>query len=216
LKKTIYFLLILVNVGCLQNQQTLENKTERIPYYNSPDFTPVWPVDKSQIDTIHSIPNFQFTNQNNRKVTQDNFKGKIHVMNCFFTVCPSLCPKIMGNMKAVQKAFKQDENVLIVSFSVMPDRDNVNVLHKYAAENQIIDNKWQLLTGDKKRIYQLARKGYFADENLGAQKGENDFLHSENFILVDKNLHIRGIYNGTLQLEIEQLIEDIKNLEAEE
>jgi len=89
------------------------------------------------------------------------------------------------------------------------------LLRNYATKNQIIDNKWHLLTGDKKQIYQLARKSYFADENLGVQKGENDFLHTENFILVDKNLHIRGIYNGTLSLEIEQLIKDIRTLEKE-
>ncbi len=216
MKNVIYFLFFLANFACKQNQTLNGNTKEPIPYYNSPDFTPIWTSEKTQIDTIHIIPNFQFTNQNNQKITQDNFKGKIHVMNCFFTICPSLCPKIMGNMKSVQRAFKQDKNVLIASFSVMPDKDNVDVLHKYAAENQILANKWQLITGDKKQIYQLARNGYFADENLGVQKGENDFLHSENFILVDKKLHIRGIYNGTLQLEIEQLIEDIKNLEAEE
>lgn len=118
-------------------------------------------------------------------------------------------------MKHVQEAFKADKNVLIASYSVMPDRDSVTVLREYANKNRIIDNKWQLLTGDKGQIYKIARKSYFADENLGVQKGENDFLHTENFILIDKNLHIRGIYNGTLQLEIEQLIKDVKSLEKE-
>jgi protein SCO1/2 len=121
----------------------------------------------------------------------------------------------MGNMKVVQDSLKNDKNFLIASYSVMPERDSVSALRKYATENQIIDNKWHLLTGDKRLIYQLARKSYFADENLGVQKGINDFLHTENFILVDKKLHIRGIYNGTLSLEIEQLIKDIKTLEKE-
>lgn len=118
-------------------------------------------------------------------------------------------------MKVVQDSFQHDKNFIIASYSVMPDRDSVPMLRSYATKNQIIDNKWHLLTGDKKQIYQLARKSYFADENLGVQKGENDFLHTENFILVDKNLHIRGIYNGTLSLEIEQLIKDIQALEKE-
>ncbi len=118
-------------------------------------------------------------------------------------------------MKVIQDSLQQDKNFLITSYSVMPERDSVSALRKYATENQIIDNKWHLLTGGKKQIYQLARNSYFADENLGVQKGLNDFLHTENFILVDKNLHIRGIYNGTLQLEIYQLLKDIKTLKSE-
>jgi protein SCO1 len=192
-----------------------ENQEKSLPFYHTADFTPEWIADKSQLDTLHTLANFEFTNQNNQKVTQETFKRKIHVMNCFFTICPSLCPKIMGNMKVVQDFFQHDKNVIIASYSVTPERDSVSVLRKYATKNQIIDNKWHLLTGDKKQIYQLARKSYFADENLGVQKGVNDFLHTENFILVDKNLHIRGIYNGTLQLEIEQLIKDILELEKE-
>jgi protein SCO1/2 len=121
----------------------------------------------------------------------------------------------MGNMKVVQDSLKNDKNFIIASYSVMPDRDSVATLRSYATENQIIDNKWHLLTGSKKQIYEIARKSYFADENIGVQKGVNDFLHTENFILVDKNLHIRGIYNGTLLLEIDQLIKDIRALENE-
>ena len=118
-------------------------------------------------------------------------------------------------MMTIQKEFKNDKNVLIASYSVMPERDSVSVLRNYANTHNILDDKWQLLTGDKKEIYKIARHSYFADEKLGIQKGENDFLHTENFILVDKNLHIRGIYNGTLPLDIEQLIKDIRELERE-
>lgn len=196
-------------ISCSQNQE------KTLPYYHTADFTPHWIYDKSQLDTLHTLANFNFTNQNNQKFTQENLRGKIHVACFFFTICPSLCPKIMGNMKVVQDSLQHDKNFLITSYSVMPERDSVSALRKYATENQIIDNKWHLLTGDKKQIYQLARKSYFADENLGVQKGINDFLHTENFILVDKNLHIRGIYNGTLQLEINQLLKDVKTLESE-
>jgi protein SCO1 len=192
-----------------------ENQEKSLPFYHTADFTPEWIADKSQLDTLHTLANFEFTNQNNQKITEENLRGKIHVACFFFTICPSLCPKIMGNMKVVQDFFQHDKNVIIASYSVTPEYDSVSVLRKYATKNQIIDNKWHLLTGDKKQIYQLARKSYFADENLGVQKGVNDFLHTENFILVDKNLHIRGIYNGTLQLEIEQLIKDIGELEKE-
>lgn len=212
--KNIFFLIICFVFFSCSIKQKKEDKNG-LPYYHTADFTPVWLTDKSQLDTLHALANFEFTNQNNQKITQDTFKGKIHVMNCFFTICPSLCPKIMGNMKVVQDSLKNDKNFIIASYSVMPDRDSVATLRSYATDNQIIDNKWHLLTGSKKQIYEIARKSYFADENIGVQKGVNDFLHTENFILVDKNLHIRGIYNGTLQLEIEQLIKDIRALENE-
>ncbi|MES2517095.1 MAG: SCO family protein [Bacteroidota bacterium] len=209
MKRIITLILWILIISCTKKQE------KSLPFYHTADFTPQWIADTSQLDTLHTLANFEFTNQNNQKITQENLRGKIHVACFFFTICPSLCPKIMGNMKMVQDSLKNDKSFLIASYSVMPERDSVSALRKYATENQIIDNKWHLLTGDKKQIYQLARKSYFADENLGVQKGVNDFLHTENFILVDKNLHIRGIYNGTLSLEIEQLIKDIRVLEKE-
>jgi protein SCO1 len=212
--KNIRFLVCFIFVfSCSKKQE--KNEQKGLPYYHTPDFTPQWLSEKSQLDTLHSLSNFEFTNQNNQKITQNSFKGKVHVACFFFTICPSLCPKIMGNMKVVQDSLKNDKNFLIASYSVMPDRDSVSVLRRYASDNQIIDNKWHLMTGDKKQIYEIARKSYFADENIGVQKNKNDFLHTENFILVDKNLHIRGVYNGTLQLEIEQLIKDIRELEKQ-
>ena len=212
--KTFFSIIILTIFisTCTQKQASTPNE-QGIPYFHTPDFTPIWLTDKSQLDTLHTIANFTFKNQKGENISPKNFKGKIHVANFFFTICPSLCPKIMGNMQTIQKEFRGDKNVLIASYSVMPDHDSVSVLRNYANNHNILDNKWQLLTGDKKKIYEIARRSYFADENLGVQKGENDFLHTENFILVDKNLHIRGIYNGTLRLEIEQLVKDIRELE---
>ncbi len=192
-------------------QQT--TKVEALPYFNTSDFTPIWTTEKSKLNTLHTLAHFEFTNQNGKKITQNNFREKIHVANFFFTICPSLCPRLMNNMQEVQQAFKNDKNVLIASYSVTPEIDSVAALRRYATVHGIIDNKWHLLTGNKKQIYETARKSYFADENLGVQKGENDFLHTENFILIDQNLHIRGIYNGTLPLDIQQLIADIKSLE---
>lgn len=213
MKKIISLSFWILIISCSQKQE--KNQKKRLPFYHTADFTPQWISDKTQLDTLHTLTNFEFTNQSNQKITQENLRGKIHVACFFFTLCPSLCPKIMGNMKVVQDSFQHDKNFIIASYSVMPDRDSVPVLRSYATKNKIIDNKWHLLTGDKKQIYQLARKSYFVDENLGVQKGENDFLHTENFILVDKNLRIRGIYNGTLSLEIEQLIKDIQTLQKE-
>jgi protein SCO1 len=214
-KSIITIIVLTLQLSACTKKQASSVIQEGIPYFHTPDFTPIWLFDKAQLDTLHIITDFKFKNQNGETISSETFKGKVHVANFFFTICPSLCPKIMGNMKIIQDSLQHDKNFLIASYSVMPDRDSVAMLRKYATENQIIDNKWHLLTGDKKQIYELARKSYFADENLGVQKGENDFLHTENFILVDKNLHIRGIYNGTLQLEIEQLIKDIRELEKE-
>jgi len=215
MKVSISILIFILLIIACTSKQASTPTNEGLPYFHTADFTPLWITENAQLDTLHKLAEFEFTNQNNQKIKVQSLTGKIHVANFFFTICPSLCPKIMGNMKQIQEAFKTDKNVLITSYSVMPDRDSVPVLHEYANKNKIIDNKWQLLTGNKSQIYEIARKSYFADENLGIQKGENDFLHTENFILVDKNLHIRGIYNGTLQLEIEQLVKDIKELEKE-
>jgi protein SCO1 len=205
-------------LACKNNTGSKESSPSgaggNLPYYHTADFTPLW-LKKTQMDTLHTLSKFEFKNQNEEMISNESFRGKIHVMNCFFTICPSLCPRLMDNMKVVQKAFVGNKNVLFASYSVTPDRDSVSVLRSYATARQIPDNQWHLLTGDKKQIYEIARKSYFADENIGIQKGENDFLHTENFILVDKNLHIRGIYNGTLPLEMEDLIKDIKDLEKE-
>ena len=214
-KPIIQIIILILLISACTKKPDSSSIQEGIPYFNTPDFTAIWITDKTQLDTLHTIADFNFKNQKGETISPTIFKGKIHVANFFFTICPSLCPKIMGNMMTIQKEFKDDKNVLIASYSVMPERDSVAVLRNYANTHNILDDKWQLLTGDKKKIYEIARRSYFADEKLGIQKGENDFLHTENFILVDKNLHIRAIYNGTLPLDIEQLIKDIRELERE-
>ncbi|MCU0338697.1 MAG: SCO family protein [Spirosomaceae bacterium] len=211
------FIPILISLVALlsacSNKQNQASQT--LPYFHTPDFTPVWITDRTALDTLHTLADFSFVNQNGQAITAATFKGKIHVANYFFTFCPSLCPKIMSNMKQVQEEFKTAPDVLIASYSVIPERDSVPVLRAYATARGIIDDRWHLITGRQKQLYEIARRSYFADENIGIQRGENDFLHTENFILVDKNLHIRGIYNGTLPLEITQLVEDIKTLQKE-
>lgn len=210
--KSWYWILSFLGIfGCASGEK--KSKILALPYYHTPDFTPIWTSEKAQLDTLHTLAPFSFTNQNGVEITSKQLKGKIHVANFFFTFCPGLCPRLTQSMKEVQATFKGDSTIMLMSYSVMPERDSVAVLRRYADEHKIFDDKWHLLTGDKKAIYETARRSYFADENLGVQKGENDFLHTENFILIDQNLHIRGIYNGTLPLEIKQLIEDIKVLE---
>jgi protein SCO1 len=120
------------------------------------------------------------------------------------------------NMSKVSSAFANDDNVVILSHTVTPERDSVSVLKKYALTKSISNKNWHLLTGNKQDIYRIARKGYFADESLGYNKDTSEFLHTENFILVDKHGRIRGVYNGTIELEVDQLIQHIKLLKEEE
>ena len=189
------------------------NRAEQLPVYNSADFTPLW-LNKNQMqnDTLHKIAPFSFTNQDNKKITNAYFVGKIQVANFFFSSCPSICPKMTNNLQKVQETFIADPNVVMASFSVMPWVDTVKKLKIYADNFDIKSNKWHLLTGDAGKIYDLARKSYFAEEAIGFTRDSSEFLHTEHILLVDGNQHLRGIYNGTLPLEIERLIDDIKIL----
>lgn len=187
-----------------------------LPFYNTPDFTPIWsaPGDDGY-DKIHSIAPFSFTNQLGQQITNKKLTGKIYVANFFFASCGSICPKMMDNLSDVQQAFLHDDRVRMVSHSVTPYRDSVPVLFKYAADRQINSDKWWLLTGNKDAIYRLARQSYFADDETGYSKNSNEFLHTENVLLVDGHGRIRGVYNGTLKLEMVNLIKHIRQLELE-
>lgn len=201
--------LLLLLTGC----KTDSPKEEHLPYYNTADFTPLWLAEGDErISRLHQLSSFSFTDQNNKAVSDKTVRGKIHVASFFFTSCPGLCPRLTHSMAEIQAAFLDNPQVVLLSYSVTPERDSVPALRAYATKHQVMDSKWHLLTGDHDAIYKLARKSYFADENIGVQKGENDFLHTENLILVDEELHIRGIYNGTLPLDVQQLIQDINTL----
>ena len=187
-----------------------------LPFFNHPDFTPEWiDSDSQEFDQIHRIADFEFVNQNGEKVNQQTFAGKIYVADFFFTSCPGICPKLTKRMQSLQEAFKDDDDLLLLSHTVTPWMDSIPRLRHYANVNKVLDDKWHLVTGDKEQIYTLARKSYFADEDIGFQKTSDDFLHTENFILIDKNRRIRGVYNGTQELEVKRLIEDIHVLKLE-
>lgn len=188
-----------------------------LPYYNTPDFSPIWAdEEKVNIDTLHTIATFSFTNQNGQEVSNKTLEGKIYAANFFFTTCGSICPKMTNNLQAVADSFAGNEKVNIVSYSVTPQTDDVATLKHYEGQNNINGKQWQLLTGDASKIYTLARKSYFAEEEPGYNKDSTEFLHTEHCILVDKKGHIRGVYNATIKLEIKRLIEDIGILLNEE
>ncbi|HCX20670.1 MAG: SCO family protein [Flammeovirgaceae bacterium] len=206
---SLIFLLGIYLFGC-------DSKSTEVsmPYYTQADFTPKWI--EGNVDTIHQVADFTLTNQDGQIITNADLRGKIYVTNFFFTICPTVCPKMTNNLQRVQEAFAQDDEVMLVSHTVMPWLDSVEVLKDYALKNEIQTSKWQLLTGDKNLIYQLGRQSYFADEGFGKSVTDiDDFLHTENIVLVDGNQHIRGVYNGTLPLEMTRLIEDIQRLKLE-
>lgn len=185
-----------------------------LPYYNDPTFTPTW-IDKSdpRLAEIHTIKNFKFKNQDGKWIKKSDLKGKIYIANFFFTSCTTVCPKMATNLLKVQNEFLDDQRVKILSHSVMPWFDNQQRLKNYGDLNNIDPEFWYLLTGSKKEIYKAARESYFADEGFGKSVSHiDDFIHTENFILIDKNFRIRAIYNGTLSLETKRMIEDIKSL----
>lgn len=187
---------------------------EQLPYYNTPDFTPLFLSSVQDVNkkVPHTISSFSFTNQLGNTITEKTIDEKIHVANFIFTRCGSICPVMTKHMKLLQDAYRQDSSVVMLSYSVTPWADSVARLKAYAEHNEITAPNWHLLTGNKGDIYQLARQSYFAEEDLGFTKDSTEFLHTEHILLIDRNRRIRGIYNGTLQLEIEQLIKDIKLL----
>ena len=166
------------------------------------------------IRKYHKVKDFKLVNQNADTITQKNYENKIYVADFFFTTCQSICIDMAKSMQTLQKEFEDDEDILLLSHSVTPEIDDVARLKKYAIEKGVIDSKWNLVTGDKKQIYELARKEYLASKTEG-DGGKYDLVHTENFVLVDKENRLRGFYDGTNPEEIEQLIEDIDILRLE-
>lgn len=199
--------------------QSCSAKTEvrNLPYYNTADFTPNFINDRSEANSKidHTIPVFSFTDQHNNLITDQDVRGKIHIANFIFTKCGSICPIMTGHLKLLQQEFANDSNLVMLSYSVTPWMDSVAELNKFALASGITSPNWHLLTGDKNSIYTLARQSYFAEEDLGFTKDSSEFLHTEHVLLVDRNMRLRGIYNGTLELDIRQLAEDIKTLRSE-
>ena len=190
---------------------TILKPIERLPVYQPASVNNEL-VDSTIVHKInyHKISDFSLTNQNGEIVTQKKYDNKIYVADFFFTTCQSICPIMTKNMKDLQDKLIEDSEILLLSHTVFPEIDSVEVLKKYAIDNSVIDSKWDLVTGDKKEIYDLARKSYLAAK--GNKFSEYDLIHTENFVLIDKKKQIRGFYDGTDKEEINRLINDIKIL----
>ncbi|PKA99087.1 protein SCO1/2 [Flavobacteriaceae bacterium MAR_2009_75] len=221
-KCSLILLLSVVLLGCKEKteQPSIKNeisaRVEHLPYYKDESFTPFWLEPNSQEEAdFHKIAEFSLINQSGDTITSKTFEDKIYITDFFFTSCPGICLKMTGNMKKIQEVFKEDPEILLLSHSVTPSIDSVEVLRTYADKNGILDFKWHLATGDKQEIYDLGRTQYFVENDLGIPKDINDFLHTENFLLIDKNRHVRGIYNGLNHASVAQLITDVNALKKE-
>jgi len=212
--KLITLILIIIVSVLLYFSYTYIFPSKILPIYNPSNFNPEL-VDKSlhNKSEYHTVSDFSLVNQNGKNITQEVYKDKIYVTDFFFTRCGTICPIMTGNMAKIQEEFLNDNDIMLLSLSVTPEIDSVSVLRDYANKKGVIDSKWNVTTGNIKHIYNLARKSYFAV----VQKGDGElqeFIHTPNFILVDKEKRIRGIYDGTNDDDIEQLINDIKNLKS--
>ena len=187
----------------------------RLPIYQ-PSMVNYELVDSTlqHVKKFHKIAPFTLTNQNGKIVTEEDYNNKIYVADFFFTTCPTICPKMTENMGQLQNEYLEDSQIKFISFSVTPQIDSVQQLKKYAIEKGVNDSKWNLVTGDKKEIYSLARKSYLAVKDDG-DGGQFDMIHTENFILVDPEKRIRGFYDGTDIEAMNTLITDISILKEE-
>lgn len=211
--KILGWTLLALSVIIIYFIQDALNPKPFLPIYQPAQFDPSL-VDSSMthVKRYHTIADFSLVNQNGETITQDFYKDKIYVADFFFTTCPSICPIMTKNMALLQNEIVDDPDVLLLSHSVTPDIDSVAQLKKYALEKGVIDSKWNLVTGDKKHIYELARKSYLAAKSDG-DGGPFDMIHTENFVLIDKEKRIRGTYDGTNEEAMYELLEDIRVLQ---
>ena len=205
LKGNYFWLLLLVPIVFVilffVNQKE-EKPLRTLPYFGKKKYTP-------NADTnYHTVKTFSFTNQYSETVTQEAVEGKIYVTDFFFTTCQSICPVMSTQLERVYKEFYNNKNVMILSHTVNPEEDSVEVLMKYADLHKVNNKQWLFLTGDKKHLYDLARQGYLLNAEEG-NGGEEDFIHTQNFALIDKEKHIRGFYDGTDSVEVSRLIQDM-------
>lgn len=195
--RTFLLLFLIVSIAIFFGIYSLQTPEKMLPIYSPQDVNPEL-VDSTvqHIGNDHKIANFSFTNQNGKIITQKEYENTIYVADFFFTTCPTICPKMTNNMVWLQNQLKKYPNIKLLSFSVTPDIDTPAVLKKYALEKGVDDTRWNLVTGDKSAIYYLARKSYLAVKT-GKPEELYDMVHTENFILIDKNKRIRGFYDGT-------------------
>jgi len=202
-------------ISCKQNSATNPEaetaikintkKIDKLPYFNTPDFAPSWESNADKLEGFHKIPSFSFKNQLGNDITNKTLEGSIYVANFFFTSCPNICLQLTSNMRELQELYADDDSIKLLSHTVMPSVDTIEILKEYGELQNIDPKKWYLVTGEKEKIYDLARDAYFADDLYKQTNDKNRFVHTENLMLVDKKGHIRGVYKGTQPEEIKRI-----------
>ncbi len=203
----------MIFIGGLITSYFILKPKPRLPIYNPSD------LDERLVDSSlqakgkdHTVLDFSLPNQYGETLSLDDLNGKIFIADFFFTTCPGICKDMAIQKRRLQQIFKEDTSIVLVSHSVTPEIDSISVMKEYADLQGAIKDKWHLLTGDKPQIYKLARQSYFAVFDEGGNGDETDFIHTENFVLVDTNNRIRGFYDGTSAESVDQLIKDIQTL----
>ncbi|AOC94772.1 MULTISPECIES: SCO family protein [Flavobacterium] len=213
--RKFFIVLIVFSVVTISLFYSALKPKKTLPIYNPADVNPELVDSTIQYKSkYHTIADFSFINQNGDTITQKNYEGKIYVADFFFTTCGSICPKMSTNLVDVQKAVLNNPKVMLLSHTVFPEVDSVSVLKAYAIKYGVVDSKWNLVTGDKKEIYKMARKSYLAVK-MGRPDQLYDMVHTENFVLVDQKRRVRGFYDGTNKEDIKRLLEDIEFLSQE-
>ena len=205
-------LILVFVVGSTAAYQILQPKP-RLPIYNPSDLNPaVVDDDLERVGRGHRIGDFDLVDQWGNKADSSVLQGKIYVADFFFTTCPTICIDMGANFQRIQETYKDEDRFHLVSHTVMPEIDTVEVMHAYGERMGAIKGKWHLLTGEKRELYRMARREYFAVMEQGTSFDEHDFIHTENVILVDEKKRIRGFYDGTSDLDVDRLIGDIQIL----
>jgi protein SCO1/2 len=209
-------LLLLVFAGGITGAYYILKPEPELPVYNPSDLNPKL-VDESLQNQgrHHRVLPFELYNQYGDTITEEDLAGQIYVADFFFTTCPTICIDMARQKRRLQKALQDDPHFTLVSHTVTPEIDSIPIMRDYAQRQGAIKGKWQLLTGPKKEIYRLARKSYFAVVDSGGTGGPEDFIHTENFVLVDPKNRIRGYYDGTSREEVTRLLEDYRLLRAD-
>lgn len=194
--------------ACDQRQEV-----DRLPYYNTADFTPLfYTAEEAETHITHQVYGIRGVDQHDQPINDAMVAGKIHVANFFFAACGSICLTMQEHLYNVVKAYSTTEDVVFLSYSVTPESDSVPALQHYVAHHGYSAPQWHFITGERETLYTFARTAYFADTSTGVRIGDEDVLHTEHVLLVDANGRIRGIYNGTLETEMLQLRKDIETL----
>lgn len=209
-------ILVLVFVVGITGSYFILKPEPRLPIYNPSELDRrLVAEDLRQVGRNHRVLPFGLLNQDGDSITDQDLQGKIYVADFFFTICPDICKDMAVQKRRLQEALKDEKDFVILSHSVTPEIDSVPVIKAYAELQGAIPGKWHILTGDKPQIYNLARRSYFAIFDQGGKGDEADFIHTENFILIDKEKRIRGFYDGTSAEDIDRLIVDYQILKGE-